>query len=179
MNVHFWFSSLVDVFVVSVMKFRNGTYKPWADSAEARLEIQSVVLWAYYILDALVLAFAFFVLPMIFFYVGRLRCGRSEDLGDEEEESFGTRMWRAIKFTSLFALVFLGLVALGFFLPLGNISPPDNSTHHDYYYWVEQSVGKSGGLVVFILNVLNLLGMILLVVYTGYGMSSLPATLIK
>ena len=38
--------------------------------------------------------------------------------------------------------------------------------------------GRAQNLLVFLINVLNMVGMALLVIYTAYGMSSLPCSLI-
>ena len=80
----------VDVFLVSMMKYDNGTYKPWADAPEARASVEEAVSAAYYLAYGTAFAFAFLVLPLIFFYhVGRcsVRGGT-----DEEEEELGDKL---------------------------------------------------------------------------------------
>lgn len=50
------------------MKYSNGTYKEWAQNEEDRQQLQDAVLHAYYVFYAIILTFAFLVLPMAFFF---------------------------------------------------------------------------------------------------------------
>ena len=71
--------------------------------------------------------------------------------------------------------MFGGLCAAGIFLPF-NGQPPANETTIDQVEWYLDELKSSKGedLLVFILNVLNLIGMFLLIVYTGVGLSTFP-----
>ena len=102
-----------------------------------------------------------------FFHVEPWRDESSVEEEDEEEsnrgdeESLCSRIWRTFRYTSLSAAVLGFLLLLAFFVPSDDGLP----------------LGRH--VVVFLLNVLNLIGMSFLVVYTGYGLSSLPWGMIR
>ena len=121
----------VDVFLVSFMKNPNGTYKSWAESEENRDHIENSVLNAYYVFYGLILTLAFLVLPLAFFYHA---CATENAEGDEDlgqQETTGQRCWRALKYTSICALIFAILIVIGIFVPFGEVQPP----HHNGTAW--------------------------------------------
>ena len=114
------------------MKFRNGTYKPWSEDASARASMESAVLLTYYGFYAFLLVLAFLVLPLAFFYEF-FRPSEEEDAaaaerrtedGEAEAEAVTTsRLWSAIKWTSVCVMTFAGLVLVGVFVPWGDVQP--------------------------------------------------------
>ena len=80
---------------------------------------------------------------------------------------------------------------MGIFIPFGEVPSTDgNSTEWDSMSEWQQMVhiiesnlqfndSNASNLLVFLLNVLSLIGMVLLVIYTAYGMSSMPFGMIQ
>ncbi len=179
----------VDVFLVSYMKFSNGTYKPWAEPPEVRASLEATVLDTYYVFYSLVALFGFFVLPLVFFFhlVSSSDDGLEDDIGVTEVEPFRSKMCRAVKYTGILIVIFVALVIAGYFIPAGDDLPPNNGTAAQLQEWLEgleyefEDFGRVKGenILVFLLNVLNMVGMFFFVIYTGYGMSSLPVGMIK
>jgi len=165
----------VDVFLISFMKNDDGTFKPWASTPSARQSLENSLLYAYYTCYSLILAFAFLVIPANFFYHGAAAAGDEED-----EPSVSAKLCRSLKFTLLSLLLFSVLVTVGIFLPFRE-SPPNNGTEWQKFEWYfeELAANKGEDLLVFILNILNVIGMLLLIVYAGYGLSSLPCGMIR
>uniref|UniRef100_A0A8C6NKT1 Lysosomal cobalamin transport escort protein LMBD1 n=1 Tax=Nothobranchius furzeri TaxID=105023 RepID=A0A8C6NKT1_NOTFU len=58
----------VDIFLVSFMKYPNGTYKEWATSNETRGQIEATVLYGYYTLYSIILFCVFLWIPFVYFY---------------------------------------------------------------------------------------------------------------
>ena len=165
----------VDVFLVSYMKNSDGSWKPWAESEEVRESLKSSLLWAYYAAYGGILIFTFLLIPSNFFYHG---LPHQDEEGNEP--SCGTKLCHALKFTLLSCFLFGLLVTAGVFLPFSG-SPPSNSTEWQKFEWFFEELEASRGqdLFVFLLNTISCLGMIVLVCYTGYGLASLPISLLK
>lgn len=72
------------------------------------------------------------------------------------------------------------LVVAGIFLPFEG-SPPSNTTDWQKFVWFFDELEANHGqdLLLFLLNSLNIIGVCLLVVYTGTGLSALPSTLLR
>ena len=187
----------VDVFLVSYMKNPDGSWKPWAESEEVRESLKSSLLWAYYFAYGGILVFTFLLIPSNFFYHGlppqvkihhrrphqHHHCRRRHhDHQDEEgnEPSSGKKLCHAFKFTLLSCFLFALLVTAGVFLPFSG-SPPSNSTEWQKFEWFFEELEASKGhdLFVFLLNTISCMGMVVLVCYTGYGLASLPISLLK
>uniref|UniRef100_A0A671SED0 Lysosomal cobalamin transport escort protein LMBD1 n=1 Tax=Sinocyclocheilus anshuiensis TaxID=1608454 RepID=A0A671SED0_9TELE len=58
----------VDIFLVSFMKYPNGTYKEWAASNETRQQIEDTVLYGYYTLYSIIVFCVFLWIPFVYFY---------------------------------------------------------------------------------------------------------------
>jgi hypothetical protein len=170
------------------MKFSNGSYKPWAEDVGVREALEDMVLDTYYVFYVLVALFAFLLLPLVFFFhlVSSDEEGLEDDIGvTAEVEPFRSKMCRAIKYTGILIAVFTALVVAGYFIPAGDDLPPHNGTTLQEWrsaleYEFEEFKRERGeNILVFLLNVLNMVGMFFFVIYTGYGMSSLPVGMIK
>ena len=188
----------VDVFLVSFMKEANGTYKPWAENAELRASVEDSVLYAYYTCYGIILAFAFVILPITYFYhmdadledddsdlpTAPPLEGEASAATDVEYRSRSSKLCRALKYELACLIVFAGLILVGIFVPMGDSpSPPHNlTTWQKIEFIIEHEFGeaeKGQNLMVFILNVLNVVGMFFLILYTGFGLSTLPIGMIR
>ena len=74
---------------------------------------------------------------------------------------------------------------MGLFIPFDSV-PPKETNLTDWQIFeetIEKNIlvdnSKANNLLVFLLNVLSCVGMIILIIYTAYGMSSLPFSLIN
>lgn len=166
----------VDVFLISYMKTSDGSWKPWAESSEVRDSLKDSILYAYYACYAIILFFAFLLIPANFFYHG-LDPGLEED---EVEPTVGQRLCYSLKYSLLTVFLFSLLVVAGIFIPFEG-TPPSNSTEWEKFEWFFEELESNQGkdLLLFLLNTLNMIGLGLLIFYTGYGVSSLPCGLIR
>jgi len=162
----------VDVFLISYMKNSDGSWKPWAESSEVRDSLKDSILYAYYACYSIILFFAFLLIPSNFFYHGLEE--------DEVEPTVGQRLCHTLKYTLLTIFMFSLLVVAGIFIPFEG-TPPSNSTEWEKFEWFFSELESNQGrdLLLFLLNTLNLIGLGLLIFYTGYGVSSLPCGLIR
>ena len=71
----------VDVFLVSYMKNSDGTYKEWAKDLKVRENLQESVMYTYYAFYGIILALAFLILPLNYFF----HALTDEDDPDDEE----------------------------------------------------------------------------------------------
>ncbi|XP_060772462.1 lysosomal cobalamin transport escort protein LMBD1 isoform X4 [Neoarius graeffei] len=160
----------VDIFLVSFMKYQNGTYKDWAASNETRSQIEDTILYGYYTLYAIILFCVFFWIPFVYFYY------------EEKDENISkcSQAKNAVKYTVVFVTICAALLLIGAFAPL--LPPPkQNSTQWDKLQYLFKELGSSNGVVAlsFSISSLTLIGMLAVITYTAYGMSVLPLNLIK
>ena len=111
-------------------------------------------------------------------------------------ESFETRLCRSAKYTAVCLVVFAILVVIGVFVPMNNVKPgppvhaadPDDheakslTTTEDViaeHLWLSGDRRRGENLMVFVFNVLTVVGMVMVIAYTAYGMSSLPIGMIR
>uniref|UniRef100_A0A672IIK2 Lysosomal cobalamin transport escort protein LMBD1 n=1 Tax=Salarias fasciatus TaxID=181472 RepID=A0A672IIK2_SALFA len=161
----------VDIFLVSFMKYSNGTYKEWAANNETRSQIEDTVLYGYYTLYSIILFCVFLWIPFVYFYY--------EERDDNNENKCSVRTHFVF---STHALLFLTDCFITFraFVPL-KVSPSQNSTQWDKIQHLFEELGSSHGLpaLSFSISSLTLIGMLAVITYTAYGMSVLPLNLIK
>ncbi|CAL8299923.1 unnamed protein product [Merluccius merluccius] len=160
----------VDIFLVSFMKYPNGTYKDWAESNETRGQIENTVLCGYYTLYSIILFCVFLWIPFVYFYY--------EEKDDETNRCSQVR--NALKYTVGFVIVCVVLLLIGAFVPL-DPPPSTNSTQWEKVQYLFEELGSSHGLpaLSFSISSLTLIGMLAVITYTAYGMSVLPLNLIK
>ncbi|KAF4071532.1 hypothetical protein AMELA_G00274380 [Ameiurus melas] len=161
----------VDIFLVSFMKYQNGTYKDWATSNETRRQIEDTVLNGYYTLYAIILFCVFFWIPFVYFYY---------EEKDDDNFSKCSQAKNAVKYTVAFVTICAVLLLIGAFAPLLP-QPKQNSTQWDRLQYLFKELGSSNGVVAlsFSISSLTLIGMLAVITYTAYGMSVLPLNLIK
>uniref|UniRef100_A0A9J8CLW8 Lysosomal cobalamin transport escort protein LMBD1 n=2 Tax=Cyprinus carpio TaxID=7962 RepID=A0A9J8CLW8_CYPCA len=161
----------VDIFLVSFMKYPNGTYKEWAANNETRQQIENTVLYGYYTLYSIILLCVFLWIPFVYFYY---------EEKDEDNSNKCLQVKNALKYTIGFVIVCSALLLIGTFVPLE--SPPNrNSTQWEKVQYLFEELGSSHGLAAlsFSISSLTLIGMLAVITYTAYGMSVLPLNLIK
>uniref|UniRef100_A0AAR2LCA2 Lysosomal cobalamin transport escort protein LMBD1 n=1 Tax=Pygocentrus nattereri TaxID=42514 RepID=A0AAR2LCA2_PYGNA len=153
----------VDIFLVSFMKYPNGTYKDWAASNETRRQIEDTVLYGYYTLYSIILFCVFFWIPFVYFYYEEKdednvnKCSANERVHSVIPHGVHSVLnsWHSSKPLCLYI----------------NTFPPSLSF----------SLLLADGLdaLSFSISSLTLIGMLAVITYTAYGMSVLPLNLIK
>ncbi|KAG7462788.1 hypothetical protein MATL_G00188470 [Megalops atlanticus] len=161
----------VDIFLVSYMKYPNGTYKEWAASNETREQTENTVLYGYYTLYSIILFCVFLWIPFVYFYY---------EERDDDNLNKCSQVKNALKYTVGFLIVCTALLLIGAFVPL-EAPPNQNSTQWQKVQYLFEELGSSHGLAAlsFSISSLTLVGMLAVITYTAYGMSVLPLNLIK
>jgi len=170
----------VDIFLVSFMKNADGTFKSWARDNQTRDDVESAVSYAYVALFIALLLFLFLLLPFVYFFYEE-----KDDEGEEGAATVGRRCCTAFKYSSVFVVLGGVLLLTGAFLPMTQL-PPSNSTENGTS-WEEKiaflidELGANRGedTLAFSVNIVTILGMIAVVVYTAFGLSAMPLELIK
>ncbi|XP_033123682.1 probable lysosomal cobalamin transporter [Anneissia japonica] len=161
----------IDVFLVSFMKNDDGEFKDWAESNVTRHHIQETVLYCYYALYGCLTLFVFLIIPFVYFYYEE----------QDENTNIKSRMCGALKYTACFIFVAVVLLVIGAFVPLKK-PPTTNSTsfENDLAFLANELRDTRGETALyFTVGFLTLIGFICLVFYTGFGMVTFPADLIK
>uniref|UniRef100_A0A3Q2EH28 Lysosomal cobalamin transport escort protein LMBD1 n=1 Tax=Cyprinodon variegatus TaxID=28743 RepID=A0A3Q2EH28_CYPVA len=154
----------VDIFLVSYMKYPNGTYKEWAANNETRSQIEATVLYGYY-LYSIILFFVFLCIPFVYFYY---------EEKDDSNVNKCSQVKNALKYTVGFVIVCVVLLLIAF-VPL-EAAPGQNSTQWEKVQYLFDELGSS---LSFSISSLTLIGMLAVITYTAYGMSVMPLNLIK
>lgn len=161
----------VDIFLISFMKTPEGQFKPWAQDLDFREHVEDVMLYCYYAAYALVFFCLFILIPFIYFFY--------EAKDDDGYDNDG-RICSALKFTLIFVFVAVVLLLLGAFVPL-KPPPPTNSTEWERIKEIFENLGTNKGedAISMVLSILCAMGMLNLIFYTGFGVSSWPIGLIR
>ncbi|CAH1773431.1 unnamed protein product, partial [Owenia fusiformis] len=162
----------VDIFLVSYMKYSNGTFKEWANITEERKSIEDTVLYAYYALYICVMVFVFLFLPLVYFFY--------EEKDDDVQVSTKQRCCTAMKYTAGFLFMATILLVVGAFAPV-KIPPNTNQTEWRKIEYMFKEFASNNGedALSFVISCLTLIGLLLLIIYTAYGMSAWPIDLLK
>ncbi|XP_076141493.1 lysosomal cobalamin transport escort protein LMBD1 [Alosa pseudoharengus] len=161
----------VDIFLVSFMKFPNGTYKDWAANNETRGQIEDTVLYGYYTLYSITLFCVFLWIPFVYFYY---------EEKDDDNINKCSQVKNALKYTIGFVIICTALLLIGAFIPLHPPPNQQNATQWDKMQYLVEEFGNHGlAALSFSISSLTLIGMLAVITYTAYGMSVLPLNLIK
>lgn len=167
----------VDVFLVSFMKNTDGTFKDWAVSNETRQSLETSVSDAYYSLYGLIVFCLFLLLPFMYFFY--------EERDEDSTVTVKSRICSALKFTIVSLFIIVTLLLVGAFVGVnhGSSIPSGNNTNQwkriaDLFKEFGNDTRLEDALS-FVMSVLSLLGMLALIMYSAYGMSAMPMSLIK
>jgi LMBR1 domain-containing protein 1 len=130
----------------------------------------------YYSCFALLIFFAFVVIPFAYFF--------SEDVIDDnhwDEETCCSRTMRSIKYTSFSVIIVVVLILVGLLLEPGNDRVSSESDLMDWMnHLTDVHAGAPGARALLLVTaVLTGMGLSLCILYTGYGMAALPVSLIR
>ncbi|KAK3752742.1 hypothetical protein QZH41_018721 [Actinostola sp. cb2023] len=160
----------VDIFLVSYMKNTDGTWKSWSSNSASRDELESAVDTSYYVLYGLLAFLIFLIIPFMYFYFEE----KDEDVTTSE------RICSATKYSIGFLIVAGVLLLVGAFAPLKQ--PPKNITQWDQkLIFLKDELGANKGetALSLLIGFLALIGMMIMITYTAYGMTALPFAMLK
>ena len=183
----------VDIFLVSSQKLCGsegvtcidgiaaGAYElgegAWSENQVSALG--HLVQDAYYAMYALLMLFAFLLLPLAYFFY--------EEKDEEAGTSCGKRLFGAMKYTTGF-LVFMGiLMCIGAFASSSNVAscPQSNTSAEEYAKcggsFAEKALVSNGGTnaISFTLGSLAVIGFLYFAFYTSAGMVTMPIKMIR
>ncbi|CAG2101600.1 unnamed protein product [Medioppia subpectinata] len=167
----------VDIFIVSFMKDSSAHFKDWALNITQRDAIENSVLYSYYTLYSLIFFCVFILIPFVYFYY--------EEKSEEGFTSEG-RFCGAFKYSVGFLFVAVILLLIGAFIPLHEYHPHNNGTNSSSE-WIDDmkfilddlSRNRGEDALSMVLSILSSVGVIYLVIFTGFGMFSFPIGLIR
>lgn len=149
-----------------------GTKKDWATHARVRniLFTLKIVYYSLYSFDALL---CLIVIPFSYFWYEEY-----DEIEEQEgNQTFGSRLWGATKYTIAFVLLVVIIFLVGFFVPAaGN----RDGSHLDLDFFrrlLDENHGEKA--LTFGLGLLITLGTLLYVLYTGAGLALMPVSFIK
>ncbi|KAI9680094.1 MAG: hypothetical protein M1817_005110 [Caeruleum heppii] len=158
--------------VANTSSSRLGRKKDWATPhrVDNILLTLKIVYYTLYSWDALL---CLIVVPFTYFWYEEY----DEVDSEEGSQSFGKRLWGAMKYTIGFILLVIILFLVGFFVPVtGNKA----GQHLDFDYFKDLLTENRGErALTFALGLLITIGTLLYVSYTAAGFSLLPISLIK
>ncbi|KXJ15975.1 probable lysosomal cobalamin transporter [Exaiptasia diaphana] len=160
----------VDIFLVSFMKNNDGSWKPWSSITADRNDLESLVDTSYYVLYGLLASLIFLIIPFMYFYFEE----KDDDVTTRE------RMCSAVKYSIGFLIVASVLLLIGAFAPLKQ--PPKNVTEWDQkllFLKDELASNKGETALSLMIGFLALIGMLIMIFYTAYGMTALPFAMLK
>ena len=159
----------VDTFIVSEMKFSNGTFKEWASELEFRESVERSVQIAYIVLYSFICFTVFCVLPFTYFLY---------DSRDDDNESRGSSICSALISTLIVLIIPTLIIIISLFFNIKNTHPSNSTlTLTDT---VDSLLSDGANKIISnLVCVLGALGMLNLVIYTGFGLSTWPIGLIR
>ncbi|GFN89415.1 lmbr1 domain containing 1 [Plakobranchus ocellatus] len=160
----------VDIFLVSYMKDSDGTFKDWAQNLTVRNDVEDSVLVTYYVFYGIVAFFLFLLLPFMYFFYEE----------KDENSTFKARCCASLKYCIVCVIIAVVFLLIGALVP-GRSSPNANSTEWQKIDFLLHDMNQTRleDALSFVISIFTLVGMLLLIMYTAYGMSAMPMDLIK
>jgi LMBR1 domain-containing protein 1 len=163
----------VDIALVSsTTSTKLGAKKEWAtpEAVHSILFQLKIVYYALYSLDAIL---CLLVVPFTYFYYEEY----DEVDDDEGNQSLGSKLLGAFKYTLIFVVLVLILFFVGFFVP---VARHREGKHMDLDYFKRLlAEGRGTRVLTFALGFLICLGTLLYCLYTAAGLALLPTSFIK
>ncbi|KAK5128618.1 hypothetical protein LTR08_004047 [Meristemomyces frigidus] len=163
----------VDIALVSSTVNRKlGAKKDWANpDAVDNIRLQlKIVYYTLYSLDAVL---CLVVVPFTYFWYEEY----DEVESDAGQQTIGSRLWGAFKYTIGFLFLCLALFLIGFFIP---VAKKARDEHRDLDYFKDLLTENHGErALTFSIGILITIGTILYCIYTAPGLALLPLALIK
>ncbi|KAI2630346.1 hypothetical protein GGS26DRAFT_558911 [Hypomontagnella submonticulosa] len=164
----------VDIALVSSTTSTHlGAKKDWATSArvDSILLTLKIVYYTLYSFDALL---CLIVIPFSYFWF------EEYDEVEEQEgnQTFGSRLWGAFKYTIAFVLLVVIIFLVGFFVPAAGARGDGKHLDLDFFKrLLDENHGEKA--LTFGVGLLTTLGTLLYIVYSGAGLALFPISFIK
>jgi len=155
----------VDIYAVSSTVDSNGNALFTREEINTRTEGIKII---YYILYCLVLVFAFMLIPFAYFYYEE----------DDEDLTIRQRIWGGCKYTIFLILIIIILFIIGLFLKPGD-KPSNNTNAKEWATSLLDTQNYGESAITFVLACLTILGFLIWITYTAYGLSAFPIGIIK
>jgi len=160
----------VDTFIVSEMKTSDGVFKDWSANLTDRKAIEQNVQIGYIVLYSFICFTVFCILPFTYFLY---------DSRDDDNESRGSSVCSALISTLIVMIIPALIVAISLFIDIRNTNQSSNSTL-SFADQLDSLVSDGANKIISnLVLVLGGLGMLNLIIYTGFGLSTLPIGLIR
>ncbi|ORY54555.1 uncharacterized protein BCR38DRAFT_357754 [Pseudomassariella vexata] len=163
----------VDIALVSATtNSALGIKKDWATPTRIRniLLTLKIVYYSLYSFDALL---CLIVIPFSYFWY------EEYDEVEEQEgnQTFGSRLWGALKYTIAFILLVVIIFLVGFFVPASGKGRGEHLDLDFFKRLLDENHGEKA--LTFGLGLLITLGTLMYTLYTGVGLALLPVSFIK
>ncbi|KAI0857476.1 hypothetical protein F4860DRAFT_356806 [Xylaria cubensis] len=163
----------VDIALVSsTTSTALGTKKDWATPHRIHniLATLKIVYYSLYSFDALL---CLIIIPFSYFWY------EEYDEVEEQEgnQTFGSRLWSAFKYTIAFIFLTVIIFLIGFFVPAAGSHEGKHLDLDFFKRLLEENHGEKA--LNFALGLLITLGTLLYILYTGAGLALLPISFIK
>ncbi|KAI1872220.1 uncharacterized protein JN550_003939 [Neoarthrinium moseri] len=149
-----------------------GVKKDWATASRVQdiLFTLKVVYYSLYSFDALL---CLIVIPFTYFFY------EEYDEVEEQEgnQTFGSRLWGAFKYTIAFILLVVIIFLVGFFVPAAGRHEGKHLDLDFFKRLLDENHGEKA--ITFGVGLLITLGTLLYILYTGAGLALLPVSFIK
>lgn len=152
--------------VASTTDNRTGLKKDWATPDVVDKIVLSLKI-VYYFLFSLDMILCWIVIPFTYFWY---------EEWDIDSTSY-TRIRNSLRFTLVFVLITVILLAVGFFLPAAH-QRPDEDWNLDYFKKLLMA-GNGEKMLSFAIGILLVVGSMVYMIYTGAGMALYPIYLVK
>lgn len=160
---------LIPVDIYNVSSSLNSHGHPIVSHEEIKARSESIRI-TYYVLYSFILFFSFGLIPFAYFYF---------EEGDDDT-TLRQRIWGGCKYTIFVILIVVVLLIVGLFLSLAKVEGKPAHNEHSKE-WVKKFSSKNvlADAINFSMASLTLIGYCVLILYTSYGLSSLPFSLIR
>jgi LMBR1 domain-containing protein 1 len=163
----------VDIALVSSTSLSSqGRKKDWAtpDRVNSIIYTLQIVYYTLYSLDAIL---CLLVVPFTYFWYEEY----DEDAAEAGEQTAGSRLLGALKYTIAFLVFVVIIFLVGFFVPFAKKAKHDHLDLDFFKHLLNENHGERA--LSFALGLLITIGTIVYVIYTASGLALLPVALIK
>ncbi|GAM27047.1 hypothetical protein SAMD00019534_102220 [Acytostelium subglobosum LB1] len=156
----------VDILNVSTMSNAAGNHTINQHDIDQR---NLSIAVTYYILYSLIILFALIIIPFVYFYYEE----------DDVDVSIRDRVVGACKYTAFLVVFTVVMLVVGIFIRPGSSKPVGNENVKDWIQTEILSQNAAQGSLMFSVAILTLLGFVVWMVYTAYGLAAMPIDMIK
>jgi len=120
----------------------------------------------YYVLYGLILGVAFILIPFSYFYYEEF----------DEDVTTGKRILAGLKYTAFLVVILVVLFVIGIFIKPGT---PDAKNANEWFEYIVDKQDSGDRSIGFAIACLTILGYLILITYTAYGLTAFPLGLLR